>query len=205
MNSRVQSFLAQRAVKLAEQKKNEEEAKRQRAEKARAKAEAGASGLKQPDAQSKHAEALKKKRREAREERERILKAIEDDKSARKAEKAAAEAARKAAAESEKPDSPPLALASHLPPSSRRLSEHCSLQVRLFDGSTIRSRFLSTETIKDVRQWVDKNRSNDKNAYTFKVLLTPLPSKTIDGTEEDKTLQEMELVPSSTLILTVNC
>ncbi|KAL2127019.1 hypothetical protein VTI74DRAFT_11474 [Chaetomium olivicolor] len=202
LESRIQSILAERAARLAEQKeKDDKEAKQQRAEKGKAEAEAEASGLKHPKAQSTHAEALKKKQREAREERERILKAIEDDKAARKAQKAEAEAARKAAAESEKHGSAPFATASQLYPKSGRLSEHCSLQVRLFDGSTIRSRFSSTETIKDVRQWVDENRCDSKEAYTFKVLLTPLPSKAIDVTEESKSLQELQLVPSSTLIL----
>ncbi|GAB1312257.1 UBX domain-containing protein 2 [Madurella fahalii] len=197
--SRVQSLLTERAAKLAEKKRKEEEdAKRQRAEKAKAKAEAAASGSKKPDAQSKHAEALRKKQREAREERQRILKAIEDDKAARRAKKAELEAERKAA---QNQNTAPFAPASQLLPSTGRLSEHCSLQVRLFDGSTIRSRFSSEETLKDVRKWVDDTRQDGKAPYTFKVLLTPLPSKRIDVTEEGKSLQSLELAPSSTLIL----
>ncbi|KAK4151908.1 UBX domain-containing protein 4 [Chaetomidium leptoderma] len=201
--SRVQSLLAERASVLAATKKrDEDEAKRQRAEKGKAKAEAEASGLKKPDDQSKHIAAVKKKQRDAREERERILKAIDDDKAARKAQKAEAEAARKAAAASEKSDSASVAPASHvLPPSTGRLSEHCAIQVRLFDGSTIRKRFSSNETLKDVRNWVNETRDGGKVAYVFKVLLTPLPSRTIDVTEEDKSLQALELAPSSTLIL----
>jgi hypothetical protein len=200
--SRVQSFLAERAVKLAEKKKKDEEAARQQqAEKAKTKAEAEASGAKKPDEQSKHAAALRKKQREAREERERILKAIEDDKVARKAQRAETAAARRASVASEKAESAPFAPASPLIPTTGKLSEHCALQVRLFDGSTIRTRFSSSETLKDVRKWVDDERKDGKQAYTFKVLLTPLPSKTIDVTEEDKTLQALELAPSSTLIL----
>lgn len=201
-DSRVQSFLAERAAKLAEKKKKDEEAaKQQRAQKASAKAEAEASGAKKPDEQSKHAAALRKKQREAREERERILKAIEDDKAARKAQRAETAAIRRASVASEKAESAPFAPASPLIPTSGKLSEHCALQVRLFDGSTIRSRFSSSDTLKDVRKWVDDTRKDGTVAYTFKVLLTPLPSKTIDVTEEDKTLQVLELAPSSTLIL----
>ncbi|KAK4124938.1 hypothetical protein N657DRAFT_632871 [Parathielavia appendiculata] len=200
--SRVQALLAERSAKLAERKKKEEEeAKRQGVEKAKAKAEAEASGSKQPDERSKYEAALKKKQREAREERERIRKAIADDKAARAARKAAAEAERKEAAVSEITDSAPFAPASQLLPRTGKLSEHCAIQVRLFDGSTIRSRFSSHETLKDVRKWVDETRGNTKEAYTFKVLLTPLPSKTIDITEEDKPLQALGLAPSSTLIL----
>ncbi|KXX80903.1 UBX domain-containing protein 4 [Madurella mycetomatis] len=197
--SQVQSLLTERAARLAEKKrKDEEEAKRQRAEKAKAKAEAEASGSKKPDAQSKHAEALRRKQREAREERQRILKAIEDDKVARKAKQAELEAERKAA---QNQNTVPFAPASQLLPSTGKLSEHCSLQVRLFDGSTIRSRFSSEVTLKDVRKWVDDTRQDGKAPYTFKVLLTPLPSKRIDVTEEGKSLQSLELAPSSTLIL----
>lgn len=201
-DDRVQALLAERAAKLAEKKKlEEEEAKRQRAEKAKAKAEAEASGSKKTDEQSKHMEALRKKQREEREERQRILKAIEDDKAARRARRAAAEAERRAAAASEKPESAPFAPASQVYPSTGRLSEHCALQVRLFDGSTIRSRFSSDETLKDVRRWVDETRGDGREPYTFKVLLTPLPSRKIDVAEEDRSLRSLDLTPSATLIL----
>ncbi|KAH6628541.1 hypothetical protein F5144DRAFT_604698 [Chaetomium tenue] len=198
-NSRVQSMLAARAARVLEQKKKDEaEAKRQGAEKGKAKDEAGASVPKKTDEQSKHAAALKKKQREAREERERILKAIEDDKVARKAQREEEAAARRMSMVSEKPD---LAALTKVSSSAGRLSEHCAIQARLFDGSTIRHRFSSSDTLTDVRKWVDENRGDSKDAYSFKVLLTPLPSKTIDVTEEDKSLQALELAPSSTLIL----
>lgn len=191
---RIQAVLIERAARLAEKKKrDDEEAKRQRAE--RAKEE-------KPAPQNKHAEELRKKQQQAREERQRILKAIEDDKTARRARKAQAEAERKAAAEAAKnPDATPFAPASQFFPTSGKLSAHCSIQVRLFDSSTIRSRFSSDETLKDVRQWVDETRRDGREPYIFKVLLTPLPSRTIDGAEEEQSLQALGLAPSSTLIL----
>jgi hypothetical protein len=201
-NSRVQSMLTARAARVLEQKKKDEaEAKRQGAEKGKAKAEAGASVPKKTDEQSKHAAALKKKQREAREERERILKAIEDDKVARKVQKEEVAAARRLSMASEKPDLASFAPITQVLSSAGRLSEHCAIQARLFDGSTIRNRFSSSDTLSHVRKWVDENRGDSKEAYCFKVLLTPLPSKTIDVTEEDKSLQELELAPSATLIL----
>lgn len=200
---RVQSLLAERAARLAEERKRaEEEAKRQRADKAKAKAQAEASGAREPDAQSKHAEALRKKQREAREERQRIIKAIEDDKAARRARQTELEAARKAVAAADQTAAPAVAPPmSQLAPSASKMSEHCALQVRLFDGSTIRRRFSSAETLGDVRRWVDEARGDGRAAYTFKVLLTPLPSKRIDVAEEGKSLQALDLAPSSTLIL----
>ncbi|KAL2198645.1 hypothetical protein P885DRAFT_67806 [Corynascus similis CBS 632.67] len=203
---RSQVSLAERAARLIEQKKkkDEEEAKKQAAEKGKAKAETEVSGSKKTEEQSKHAAILKKKQQGAREERARILKAIEDDKAARKAQQAEAAAARRMSAASEKkPDlgasqAPPT---SHARPSTGRHSDHCAIQVRLFDGSTIRSRFSATDTLKDVRKWVNEARGDGDEAFTFKVLLTPLPSRTVDVTEEGKTLLELELTPSSTLIL----
>ncbi|KAL1837064.1 hypothetical protein VTJ49DRAFT_4316 [Mycothermus thermophilus] len=212
-DTRVQSILAERAARLAEKKKQEEEeAKRQRAEKAKAKAEAEAKG--QPlDEQSKHAAALRKRQQEARQERERILKAIEDDKAARRAKREQEAAARRASTSGEHdeekkptPESAPFAPASQVfpPLHTTNSNPRCAIQVRLFDGSTIRERFSSNETLADVRKWVDETRKDDaekKTPYTFKVLLTPLPSRTIDVTEESKTLRELGLAPSATLIL----
>ncbi|AEO54833.1 hypothetical protein MYCTH_2297891 [Thermothelomyces thermophilus ATCC 42464] len=201
--SRSHVLLAERAARLAEQKKkDDEEAKRRAIEKGKAKAEPGASGSKTTDEQSKHAAALKKQRQEAREERARVLKAIEDDKAARKAQQAEAAAARKlSAAWEKKPDSSTQGTTSQVRPPAGKQSEHCAIQVRLFDGSTIRNRFSSTDTLNDVRNWVNEARGDGKDAFTFKVLLTPMPSRTIDVTEENKTLRELELTPSSTLIL----
>ena len=194
-NARVQAFLDERAVAVAEKKRRDEVA-------AAAAAAAAATAVKKPDAQSKHAEALKKKQREAREERQRILKAIEDDKVARKAQKAEVESIRRASMASEqRPDPTLFAPARQSPPPTGKRSEHCALRVRLFDGSTIRSGFSSNDTLKDVRKWVNETREDGKQPFVFKVLLTPLPSRTVDIADETKSLQELELAPSSTLIL----
>ncbi|KAK0656467.1 hypothetical protein B0T16DRAFT_425035 [Cercophora newfieldiana] len=201
--TQVQSVLAERAARLAVQKKkDEEEAKKRRVEKAAAKAESTV-----PEAQRKHVEAVRRKQSAAREERQRILQAIEDDKAARRARQAEKEAMRRAAEEpEEKQDDVPFAPASLLYPTSGRITEFCALQVRLLDGSTIRSKFSSHDTLKDVRQWVDDTTKGDihgggKKGYIFRILLTPLPSKTVDVTEEGKALRDLGLTPSATLIL----
>lgn len=199
---------AKRATELANQKKKEEaEARRMREEKGKAREEPQPASPPKAasDAPHKHAEALKKKQQEAREERQRILQAIEADKAERKARLAAARAERKqvAAVEAQQAEygAPSTPLPAAKSRSGGRLSEHAAIQVRLFDGSTIRNRFSSSDTLKDVRQWVDESRQDGKDAFTFKILLTPLPSRTIDITEEDKTLRDLELIPSATLIL----
>jgi len=188
----------------AQQKKAAEEARIRAKAKAEAKAaEAKKSGV--PDPQSKHADMLKKKRKDAQEEKRRILQAIEDDKVARKARQAEREAERKRALEIQKEEEASLlesvAATSMVPPTSK-FSEICALQVRLFDGSTIRNCFPSGSNLgTDVRNWVDANRGSDKQAYTFKVVLTPLPNKNIETSEESLSLQDLGLTRSSTLVL----
>ncbi|KAK0717060.1 hypothetical protein B0T26DRAFT_277714 [Lasiosphaeria miniovina] len=193
--AQIQSYQSAQKKNEERKKREEEEAKRIRAEKAKAKADAQATGG-GSDPKAKQAELLKRRQREAREERQRILKAIEDDKAARRALQAERQAERNATVEAEK-----AAPASQTLTSKGRPSEHCSIQVRLFDGSTIRNRFSSAQTLKDVRQWVDNTREDGNTNYTFKVLLTPLPSKKLDVTEEAKSLLALGLTPSSTLIL----
>ncbi|KAK4649459.1 uncharacterized protein QC761_0021620 [Podospora bellae-mahoneyi] len=200
--SHAQSLAAQTAARIERMKKAEAEAKKRREEEAKRRREEKGKAVedptKPPTTHNAYAEALKKKQKEAREERQRILKQIEDDKAERKARQEALEAERKAAAEA---STVPLASASQLLPRTNRVSSHAAIQVRLFDGSTLRSRFSSTDTLKDVRQFVTENRKDGKEPFNFKILLTPLPSKTVDVTEEEKTLQELELTPSATLIL----
>ncbi|KAL7790772.1 hypothetical protein V8C37DRAFT_174648 [Trichoderma ceciliae] len=199
----VNRILAERAAKLkaqkseAEKKAKEERAKAQ--EKAKAEAQAGAN----TDGARVHrqAEELRKKRQTEQEERRRILKRIEDDREERRMRASAKEQQR---VESQKAGdaaaSLPGAQESKLP-STTKMSEMASIQVRLFDGSTIRCRFKTASPLKEVRRWVDENRGQSEAPYTFKQVLTPLPNKNIDATEEDRALGELGLVPSSTLVL----
>lgn len=147
---------------------------------------------------AKAAELIKKRKQEATEERRRILEQIEHDKADRKAR----EEERKAIQEGTAVDKQ---TTSSLPKTtmSKSRSETCALQVRDFDGSTIRTRLPSSGTLrKDVREWVDANRGPaGSGPYLFKLVLTPQPNRTIGETEEDKTLLDLELAPSSTLIL----
>ncbi|KAM0255641.1 hypothetical protein ACHAQJ_005566 [Trichoderma viride] len=199
----VNRILAERAAKLKAQKEEaERRAKEERIkaqEKAKAEAQAGTdtSGARV----HRQAEELKKKRQVEQEERRRILKRIEDDREERRM--------RASAKEQQRIDSQRIgdvaaslvnAKESKLP-STTKVSEMASIQVRLFDGSTIRSRFKTASPLKEVRRWVDENKGENKAPYTFKQVLTPLPNKNIDSMEESKALGELGLVPSSTLVL----
>lgn len=162
---------------------------------------------KQNDAKKKAAQQLAERQRQAREDRARVLKRIEDDRAERKAReennRAAREMERRAAA-GEDVEEVTAAAGEPAPTGmSRRQHDQCALQARLFDGSTIRTRLPAKATLsRDVRKWVDETRTDGSQPYSFKVILTPLPNRSIDpATEEDQTLEELGLTPSSTLVL----
>jgi hypothetical protein len=95
----------------------------------------------------------RKRQQDAREERARILKRVEDD----KIERRHREAQRKAEVKGKEKaqlvvDMGRLESTNLSTPTIR--SKECALQIRLFDGSTIRSRFPSSGTLlSDVRPW----------------------------------------------------
>lgn len=64
------------------------------------------------------------------------------------------------------------------------------LQIRLFDGSSVRSSFDPSQTIrKDVRPWLD-DQMDEKHPFNLKHILTPLPNRTLTIADEEQTLQE---------------
>ncbi|KUJ07318.1 uncharacterized protein LY89DRAFT_691783 [Mollisia scopiformis] len=196
-----QAMLAERSARLEVQKKeHDKKEKAKRAEEAKARREAAekaaAPGSK-AGTDAKYALMQKKRQQEARDERARILKRVEDDKAERREKEAARRAEAKAKAEEVVP---PTGSSSIAPPFASKSAE-CALQIRLFDGSTIRSRFPSQGSLrKDVRPWIDEKQSGDV-PYTFKHVLSPLPNKNIETSEEERTLQSLGLTPSATLIL----
>ena len=201
----VEEMLIQRAARLKIEKREKdaaEKAKRideAKARKVALKEESPVSSQKSAD--MKYALMQKKRQQEARAERERILKRVEDDKAERrereiqrKAQAKAKEDAEEGKAESASPSS------IRVPPSINKFTQ-CAVQVRLFDGSTIRSRFPSDGSLRaDVRPWIDKQQIEDA-PYTFKLVLTPLSNKNISISDEEHSLHSQGLIPSATLIL----
>ncbi|TQN69115.1 UBX domain-containing protein 4 [Colletotrichum shisoi] len=200
----LRAVLAERAARLEAQRLESE--RKAKAARAAAAEKAETDNSKQAEQTRSHREALKKARQEAADEKARILKKIEDDRAERRA-KAAERAAIRDQASSPKLGDVAAALtrseSSSLAPSTSSASGMTALQVRLMDGSTIRSRFPSKTTLGGyVRAWVDGERTDgSKEPYRFKVVLAPLPSRLIDDTEEDKSLADLGLSPSSTLVL----
>ncbi|KAI9708745.1 MAG: hypothetical protein M1820_003700 [Bogoriella megaspora] len=206
-SSSVQALLQERKARLeAERKAQEEKEKAERIAVAKAKREAAAgTGRfdKTRTAEVNYASQERKRKEEARKERERVRQLLEADKVERKER----ERQRKEAL---------VGMQSQLPPQDGPTSTSAmprgasAVQVRLFDGSTIRQRFSnpSTQTLtKDVRPWIDEHlkagvaKPSSIPPYTFKHILTPLPNKTLEVAEESKTLQELGLTPTATLVL----
>jgi hypothetical protein len=205
----VRRILAERAKLKAEKEEAERKAQKERkAQEERTKAK-GKGRAEVEDAESnndiahKAAEAVKKRRQQEQEERRRILARIEADKAERKLQAAAREQQR--LEDQQTGDSAATSLVAPerkiVPSSTKKASGMTAVQVRLFDGSTLRSRFKSEAPLKDVRTWVDENRNDGTQPYTFKQVLTPMPNKTIDATEESKSVGDLGLSPSSTLVL----
>ncbi|KAK8064960.1 hypothetical protein PG994_007598 [Apiospora phragmitis] len=207
----VQSLLSERARRLeAEKQAQEKAAKAEREKRARERREAANNGSEGQSsnataAMSTYAQMMRKKRQEAKEERQRILQRIEDDKRERREREAQEKQARlllAAADPNTAASSSNAAAGSPIPLPTRGGGPTCNLQVRLFDGSTLRGRFSSDQTLgKEVRQWIDENRADGTDPYTFRVVLTPLPNKAIEPAEESEMLRDLGLAPSATLVL----
>ncbi|KAI9328682.1 hypothetical protein DFJ73DRAFT_861508 [Zopfochytrium polystomum] len=75
--------------------------------------------------------------------------------------------------------------------------DHSSIAVRLFDGSTIRNKFKASDTLGDVRKFVDVERPK---LGAFEMSLT-YPVTLFSAVDESKTLKELDLVPSASITL----
>jgi hypothetical protein len=144
-----------------------------------------------------------KRKREAKQDKERILRQIENDKIARKEKEERRRAAARAEQEplfqeSEKQEAPAASAMS----SSKPAGTSCALQVRLLDGSTIRSTFPAGAILSTtVRPWIATEQPDFKSAYTFKIIQAPKPSHPISDAEEMKSLLDLGLLPSATLVV----
>ncbi|KAL4970005.1 uncharacterized protein BDV14DRAFT_164050 [Aspergillus stella-maris] len=75
------------------------------------------------------------------------------------------------------------------------------LQFRLFDGSSVRSTFNPSHTIrKDIRPWLD-DQMEEKGPYNLKLILSPLPNKTLTIAEEEQALRELITGSTATFVM----
>jgi hypothetical protein len=144
-----------------------------------------------------------KRKIEAKEEKLRIMARIEADKRERKTRELERKQAAAAIAGEPLPSQSsalPGSSSTKMPPTSGT----CALQVRLFDGSSIKGRFKHDSTLATaVREWI-KQTSPAGGAdipFNFRQILTPHPSRTIEISEEGQTLSDVGLMPTATLVL----
>ncbi|KAH3682066.1 hypothetical protein WICPIJ_006967 [Wickerhamomyces pijperi] len=76
--------------------------------------------------------------------------------------------------------------------------DKCVLSIRLLNGHAVKGEFKPTSTLNDVRQWVDHNRNDGDQPYAFH---RTIPRVTYDITDEERTLESLELTPRCALIL----
>ncbi|GAD92202.1 predicted protein [Paecilomyces variotii No. 5] len=129
-----------------------------------------------------------------REERERASKQAKQDQEQTKGKEAQPKAT--SSATPNETTTPPVER-----PQPRAATQY-RLQIRLFDGSSVRSSFSPTDTIRaHVRPWLEEKRTDGDRPYTLKHILTPLPNHTISVSEEEQTLQELGLGPTANLVM----
>ncbi|KAL8823192.1 MAG: hypothetical protein Q9191_006092, partial [Dirinaria sp. TL-2023a] len=204
--SSVQSVLEERRQRL-ERDKREKDAKAKAERRAIAEARRDTNQAEPGSAKSKqasYAQQQRKRQQEAKSERERILRDIENDKAARREKEEQRKALAKAEAEAAD-GADGLAneqLAREDAQSKSKSSSDCALQIRLFDGSTIRHRFPSDQTLRShVRPWIEEQRSDGATPFTLKHILTPMPNRTLSISDEEDNLQSLGLAPSATLVM----
>ena len=201
---RVQSLLAERAARLEKNKLEKEKAERE-ARKVIAKArkeeaeKAAASEAQVPSSRQNYLEQQRTRQLEAKQDKERVLRMIEGDKAARRER----ETQRRMLSQGGIAEAGPSSSANPRPTQSNsaRSSDVCSLQIRLFDGSSLRGKFSSDATLtSSVRTYITE-QSQTHQPYNFRLMQVPGPSRTIDISEENETLQALGLCPSATLVL----
>jgi hypothetical protein len=150
----------------------------------------------------KYALMQKKMQQEVRDERTRILKRVEDDKVERRTKEAHRKEQAKIGTEASSSEPSNTAALKRLDQRAAREAAQCAIQVRLFDGTTIKSRFSSQNTLREhVRRWIDNQQLAGDAPYTFKQISIPQRNRTITTLEEEESLQLAGLAPSATLVL----
>ena len=201
----IQNLLADRRQRLnmdKQEKDAAEKAERKSKENARKesiKSAPESAKSKQPS----YAQQQKKRQQEAKSDRERIVRQIKYDKAERR------EKERRKAFAKAQPDKKDEAdnlmnepLSTEITACRSTGQEGCALQVRLLDGSTIRTKFPSDQTLRNhVRSWVDRQRSDGDIPYTFKLIQSPLPNRPILISEEEESLNSLGLTPSANLVV----
>ena len=188
-------------IARARERREEEERAQAAADKGKGKERADGSESARNKARTDWLQQQAKRKTEAKEEKQRIMARIEADKRERKNRDEERKQAASAMAGEPLPSSSKTPTSSTTTPPT---SGTCAIQVRLFDGSSIKGRFAHDSTLATaVREWI-KETSPAGGAdipFNFRQILTPNPSRTIEISEEGQTLSDVGLMPTATLVL----
>ena len=204
-SSDVQNLFQDRRRRLgAEKQEKEDDEKAKRKAKTESSQQAievapGSVKAKQAD----YAQQRRKRLLEQKLEHERIMRQIIDDKNARKENEARRKALAKAKAEAYDGADGLIdqQLSDEVHKANTIILGTCALQVRLFDGSTVRKGFMPHDTLRThVRAWIDEQGPDGDLPYTLKQILTPLPNRTFNISAEDESLASLGLTPNATLV-----
>ena len=133
----------------------------------------------------------KEREQKQRDERERIKQQIKNDREERRRREELRKQPQQAVDGTGSPSGP------YGKPKSRDIR----VQVRTFDGSTLRQSFAPSANItSDIRPWVDSAESQPI-PYNLKLILTPLPNRDIEAAEEEQSLVDLGVQGSCTLIM----
>lgn len=140
-------------------------------------------------AREKYNEQLLKEKASAQKERERILKLVKADRAERKALGGPAASPSATA---------PVEIHDNIKNSARLHAKTCTLLIKLTNGDNITEKFESKSTLNDVRKWVDAKRTDEDGPYAFH---RNIPRITFTDSDELKSLEALELLPRSVLIV----
>lgn len=149
--------------------------------------------------QQMYREKVAKERRIELEEKERILRLVKADKEERKAREHERQLKLNHPLQTEEIVIPDLNVHDNIKKDNQNShSDNCVLQFKLTDGKSIKHTFNKDDILNDVRKWVDSNRTDGDIPYAFH---RSIPRYTFQDSDELKTLQSLELIPRSSLIL----
>ena len=142
--------------------------------------------------QSQRADYIKMQRereQKQRDERERIKQQIKHDREERRArEEQRTQVASQSAVDGTSDSA------------SARTSE-IRVQVRSFDGSTLRKTFAPAANItNNLRPWVD-SASEQAAPYNLKIIMAPMPNRNIEAAEEEQSLSDLGIRGSCTMVM----
>jgi hypothetical protein len=140
-------------------------------------------------------EQRKREKQEEKLARERVKAQIEADKAARRAK----------SSNTAPPESTPIVVSNTIQsaPVVARDYKEAKIQLRLPSGETLVETFDKNEQLAAVRLFVQIKQNNETGAFSYG-MMTTFPRKVFTPDDYEKTLEQLNLVPTATIMVTKN-